>query len=167
MSVRWQRGTKPFEYTPVGNEIPDIPDELCPIPASADFLLFFLHLRIHRGQRRLNIFFFCKGIRGTGKCPAVPNKHLVFIAYNNNYSSLSMMEGDQRFQLNEFMQRRYGGTRRIEWDAKVRGPQNQPIWEVKAYLDGYEVGRGEGPSRAAAKEVAAAQALAYLRSHEG
>ncbi|KIO03007.1 hypothetical protein M404DRAFT_1001631 [Pisolithus tinctorius Marx 270] len=32
MSVRWQRGTKPFEYTPVGYEIPDNPDELWPIP---------------------------------------------------------------------------------------------------------------------------------------
>lgn len=78
-----------------------------------------------------------------------------------------MTDRDQRFQLNEFMQRRYGGTRKIEWEPKVRGPQNRPTWEVKAFLDGYEVGRGEGPSQGAAKEVAAAQALAYLRSREG
>ncbi|KAI6105083.1 hypothetical protein EV401DRAFT_1892991 [Pisolithus croceorrhizus] len=72
-----------------------------------------------------------------------------------------------RSQLNDFVQRKYGGTKKVKWDESESGPEHQPTWEFRANLDGYEIGRGQGLSKGAAKEAAAARALEYLRSREG
>ncbi|KAI6040666.1 hypothetical protein EDC04DRAFT_2674928 [Pisolithus marmoratus] len=77
-----------------------------------------------------------------------------------------MEEHGSRYQLNEFLQRKYGSTDRLDWEENQKGSGHRPRWEFRAILDGYEIGRGEGPSKGAAKEAASAQALEHLRRLE-
>ncbi|KIK16453.1 hypothetical protein PISMIDRAFT_686231 [Pisolithus microcarpus 441] len=76
------------------------------------------------------------------------------------------MEHGYRQQLNDFVQRKYGGTKEVKWEDSKSGPEHRPSWEFRAILDGYEIGHGQGISKGAAKEAAAARALEYLRSRE-
>lgn len=96
------------------------------------------------------------------------------------------MEHGYRQQLNDFVQRKYGGTKEVKWEDSKSGPEHRPSWEFRAIcelhffvsvgtlrdtclahvVDGYEIGHGQGISKGAAKEAAAARALEYLRSRE-
>ncbi|KAN0084122.1 hypothetical protein V8E55_007626 [Tylopilus felleus] len=51
---------------------------------------------------------------------------------------------------------------RINWVTAASGPLQRPTYTALFYLDGVEIGRGAGPTRGAAKESAAARALARL-----
>ncbi|KAL4063274.1 hypothetical protein V8B97DRAFT_1992920 [Scleroderma yunnanense] len=68
-----------------------------------------------------------------------------------------------RQELNNYMQRRYGGTARIGVTAYAEGPQHMPVWIAIVTFDQVEIARGTGSSRGEAQENACERALAYLR----
>ncbi|KAL7281159.1 hypothetical protein ACG7TL_004467 [Trametes sanguinea] len=68
-----------------------------------------------------------------------------------------------RMELNNFMQS-HGGTHLVAWDATPTGPPHQPVWTAIVYIRGIEYARAYGPTRDAAKEEAARQALYALTS---
>lgn len=68
-----------------------------------------------------------------------------------------------RQQLNNFLQRRYGSTSRLELTAQPEGPQHMPVWIAIVKFDQVEIARGTGNTRGDALEQASERALNYLR----
>ncbi|KAF8556818.1 hypothetical protein OG21DRAFT_526138 [Imleria badia] len=56
---------------------------------------------------------------------------------------------------------------RTNWVTTASGPLQRPTYTALCYFDGVETGRGSGPTRDAAKESAAARALARLPRSSG
>ncbi|KAF8140652.1 hypothetical protein EV363DRAFT_1251392 [Boletus edulis] len=72
---------------------------------------------------------------------------------------------DYRQILNNYLQEVYRDdpSRHLTWEMSHEGPNNRPTWHAIAYLDEIEWGRGDGPSRGAAREAAAKEVLIAKR----
>ncbi|EMD32117.1 hypothetical protein CERSUDRAFT_119088 [Gelatoporia subvermispora B] len=68
----------------------------------------------------------------------------------------------RRLALNSLMQSR-GGAHTISWSVTQSGPRHAPMWTASVYIQGVLYGTGASANRDAAKEIAAAQALAALQ----
>ncbi|KDQ62348.1 hypothetical protein JAAARDRAFT_30242 [Jaapia argillacea MUCL 33604] len=66
-----------------------------------------------------------------------------------------------RTALNNFLQNR-GETAFLRWEEYHSGNRHDGVWTCIAYYREIEYGRGSGPSKDAAKEVASALVLAAL-----
>ncbi|KAH7886177.1 hypothetical protein F5I97DRAFT_1928050 [Phlebopus sp. FC_14] len=62
---------------------------------------------------------------------------------------------DWRMYLNNWLQGRYGNTRRLSWYSEPSGPPHDTRWVAIAYFDGIEYGRGIARDKGTAMEIAA------------
>ncbi|KAF9015771.1 hypothetical protein BDZ89DRAFT_1141950 [Hymenopellis radicata] len=67
--------------------------------------------------------------------------------------------------LNNYLQSKHKTTS-LSWIETPTGPQTEIVWVVVAKIDGVERGRGTGAQKYVAKDNAANQTIAYLKSLE-
>lgn len=72
---------------------------------------------------------------------------------------------DPRSMLQEWTQKKLGKTPTYELLGE-QGPAHSPVFEVAAYIDGEELGRGAGTSKRDAARLAATAALTLVRSRK-
>ncbi|KAJ3483498.1 hypothetical protein NLI96_g6278 [Meripilus lineatus] len=100
--------------------------------------------------------------RSSKSSPALIHEqlHLKFRSHRLRFTRKDMAD-HHRMNLNKFLQVN-GGVNRLDWKINSSGPESSQTWIATAKIDGVEYGRGSASSKAAAKEIAAQQALQAL-----
>ncbi|KAG2138661.1 uncharacterized protein EDB93DRAFT_709808 [Suillus bovinus] len=71
-------------------------------------------------------------------------------------------QSHHRMQLNNFLQHRFRSTQDLRIDSSSTGPGHALWWTVIVYFRDHEYGRGEGATKASARELACQIALQAL-----